>query len=48
MQIYVLCFFVCLGICFVRVKICCLKCIKYGFTVMWENELMAQFVDYYF
>lgn len=48
MQIYVLCFFVCLEICFVRVKICCIKCIKYGFIVMWENELMAQFVDYYF
>lgn len=41
MQIYGLCFFVCSGICFVRVRICCIKYIKYGFTVMWENELRS-------
>lgn len=36
---YALCFFERSGICFVRVRICCVKYIKYDFTIMWENEL---------
>ena len=45
---YALCFFERSGICFVRVRICCIKYIKYDFTILWGKWIKAQFVDYYF